>query len=225
MLEGIKQIEKGFMVAIALAVATFVVSCGSEDEAEVDFSKTPMQVLDNMVFEESDKGVATFRMRAPRMEKYKDEKQEYELFPKGFYIYGYTAEGELETTIFSNKAKHIKASEGLDESWTAMGNVVVINHLKGQKIETDTLYWDRNRHTIWNNCFTKLYDPDGYMEGYSLNSDERAANAIIQRPFNSYVVIEKDSLKEYRDTANFIGPRLKCKSPHSLIVPGKEEVL
>ena len=112
MLEGIKQIEKGFMVAIALAVATFVVSCGSEEEAEVDFSKTPMQVLDNMVFEESDKGVATFRMRAPRMEKYKDEKQEYELFPKGFYIYGYTAEGELETTICSDKAKHIKASEG-----------------------------------------------------------------------------------------------------------------
>lgn len=217
-----RTIEKMITVAAALAVATFIVSCSAADEEAIDFSVVPMQTVDNMVFEESDQGMATFRMCAPRMEKYKTQKQEYELFPQGFYIYGYTQEGDLETTIVSDNARHSKETDG-EETWTAMGNVVVINHLKGQKIETDTLYWDRGRHRIWNNCFTKLYDPDGYMEGYSLNSDERAANATISRPFNSFVVIEKDSLKEYRDTANLVGPVLRGRVPHSLVVPGKEE--
>ena len=44
------------------------------------------------------------------------------------------------------------------------------------------------------------------MQGYGLDSDERARNANILNPFDSYGIIRSDSSKVYVDTVNFIGP-------------------
>ena len=44
------------------------------------------------------------------------------------------------------------------------------------------------------------------MQGFGMRSDDMARNAIIQRPFNSYGVVEQDSTKVVLDSVNFIGP-------------------
>ena len=44
------------------------------------------------------------------------------------------------------------------------------------------------------------------MQGFGMRSDDMARNAIIQRPFNSYSVVEQDTTKVVLDSVNFIGP-------------------
>ena len=77
-------------------------------------------------------------------------------------------------------------------------------------METDTLFWDRKNQRIYTHTMVKLTTPDLFMQGFGMESDEMARNAKILKPFDSYAVVERDSLEvPYIDTVNFIGPLFK----------------
>lgn len=196
--------------ASALALALVVFSCkGDLSEAEkLDLSVTPLQTVDDMFLVRSDRGKLTMRVEAPRMEAYDRDTASYDLFPKGIKVYGYSDEGLLETTIVSDKARH-DVSKNKKEVWSAFGNVVVQNIIKGEKIETDTLYWDAEAKEIWTDCYVKMSSPSGFMQGYGMRSDEMARNAILLKPFESEFILNRDSTWVYVDSVNFIGPMLK----------------
>lgn len=198
------------MVVIACAVTTFVISCKGEEQTDpLDLSKIPVQSVENMNAVQTNNGILQMRMEAKLLQRFSGEGESYELFPDGFDVYAYNEEGLLETQIQSDVAKHTTTGEGKNkvEKWEAFGNVVISNFIKGERLETDTLYWDREKGRIYTHCFVKMYTPQGFMQGYGLDSDERARNANILKPFDSYGIIRSDSDKEYIDTVNFIGPQ------------------
>ncbi|MBQ5881881.1 MAG: LPS export ABC transporter periplasmic protein LptC [Bacteroidales bacterium] len=197
------------MVAI-FPVATIAVSCGNTlDSVDADkVTDAPTQVVLGMDAAQTENGMVQMRMQAARMERYElPEDESCELFPDGFMVLAYNEEGLLETKIVSDQAKHtIKKQK--DEQWSAYGNVVIFNYINGQKITTDTLYWDRDKKEIYTDCYVTLSSPDGFMQGYGLVSDERATNAQLLRPFDGYAIISNDSTRSvYQDTVNFIGPK------------------
>ena len=195
------------MIATALAVAFVVISCKEKlDVAQaLDLDNTPMQIVDDMFIVHTENGILQMRVEAPLMERYKKDTVEYELFPKGLAVYAYTDEGLLETQILSDNAKHQKFSDGR-ETWAAFGNVVVKNLIEQQTMETDTLYWNQQDEKLYTDCYVKMYSPDGFMQGYGMESDQRARNSIIFNPFNSYGFLEQDEEEVLVDSVNFIGP-------------------
>lgn len=207
MIQKYQNRVKILTVAIGFSVATFLLSCKSNVEVHsLDLSQAPAQRVIDMYVVQSKDGGLQMRMEAPIMERYEKEDNSYELFPNGFNVYGYNNEGLLETCIKSNEAKHT-TSKG-EEKWEAYGNVVITNYIKGERMETDTLYWDRENQRIFTHCLVKMYSPTAFMQGYGMESDEMARNAEITNPFDSYGVVA-DSLGYYVDTVNFIGPVLK----------------
>lgn len=196
------------IAATCLAAIVLFQGCSPKEEEPIDFSVTPVQTVDSMVVLRADNGNASMRMTAPLMERYDYRADSvdvsFELYKGGFNVYAYTADGELETTIVAQEARHNTASDA--ESWCAYGDVVIINHLEGQKIETDTLYWNREEQSIYTDCYVKLTSYSGMMQGYGMTSDERARNSIILKPFDSYSVA-RDSGDVYVDTVNILGPR------------------
>ncbi len=209
MFRGNPNIKNIALVVIAFAVTTFVVSCADKTvEGEiVDINTIPRQTVDDMSAVQTKNGILQMRMEAKKMMRFQNDctSVSYELFPEGFDVYAYNEEGMLETHIHSNAAKHTTTKE--EEKWEAFGNVVIKNFIKGQRMETDTLYWDREQKKIYTNCFVRMYDPSGYMQGYGMESDEMARNANVLRPFDSYTIIGRDSTSvPYVDTVNFIGP-------------------
>lgn len=175
----------------------------------IALDKKPSQVVRNMVVSQKENGVISVRMEASVMERYDvSSDTTYEYFPDNFAVYAYKPDGSLETELTSNYARH--SVESNDETWAAYGNVVVKNYIKGEIIETDTIYWDKEKKKIFTDCYVKLYSPQGMMQGYGLESDERASNATLLQPFDSYGIIERDSTRViYLDSANFIGPMQK----------------
>ena len=190
------------MIATAVAVAFVVYSCKAEAKS---LEESPMQTVDGMLVVHSENGKIQMRMEADVMERYQKDSVSYELFPAGFSVLAYTEEGLLETQIVSDQAKHLKFEDGR-ESWEAYGNVVVKNLIKQEVMETDTLYWDQKNEKIYTHCYVKMYSPSGFMQGYGMESDQRARNSIIFRPFDSYGVVVQDSTKVLVDSVNFIGP-------------------
>ena len=194
------------MIATALAVAFVVFSCkGKLGEADsLNLKEVPVQTVDNMFIVQTKNGRIQMRSEAPLMERYERDTLTYELFPEGFFVYGYTDEEMLETEIVADQARHLKYKDGR-EIWEAYGNVVVRNLMKQEVMETDTLYWDQENEKIYTHCYVKMYSPDGFMQGYGMESDQRARNSIIYKPFNSYGFLEQEE-QVLLDSVNFIGP-------------------
>jgi len=195
------------MMATAMAVAFIVYSCkGKLAEAEsLNIDETPVQTVDNMFIVQTKNSEIQMRAEAPRMEKYENDSLSYELFPKGFFVYGYDETGKLETEIVADNARHLKYDDGR-EQWEAFGNVVVKNLINQEVMETDTLYWDQENERMYTHCYVRLYSPDGFIQGYGMEADQRARDNKIFNQFNSYAIIAKDSTQVLIDSVNFIGP-------------------
>jgi LPS export ABC transporter protein LptC len=198
------------MIATAAAVAFVVYSCKgklAKTNAKL-LEETPLQVVNGMFVVHSENGKVQMRMEADIMERYQNDSVSYEKFPAGFSVFAYTDEGLLETQIISDKAQHFKFNDGR-ESWEAFGNVVVKNLIKNEVMETDTLYWDQKNEKIYTHCYVKMYSPQGFMQGYGMESDQRARDSRIFNPFNSYGIVAQDTTEVVIDSVNFIGPLLK----------------
>ena len=194
------------MIATASAVAFVVFSCkGKLAEADsLNIKEVTVQTVDNMFIVQTKNGRIQMRSEAPVMERYERDTLSYELFPEGFFVYGYTDDEDLETEIVADKARHMKYKDGR-EIWEAYGNVVVKNLMKQEVMETDTLYWDQKTERIYTHCYVRMYSPDGFMQGYGMESDQRARNSVIYNPFNSYGILEQEE-PVLLDSVNFIGP-------------------
>lgn len=197
-----------FMAAAAFALC-LLVSCSSKTEVgqNIDMSTVARQEVDGLYAVQTTNGDHSMRMEADRMEKYETDSLSYEIFPKGFDVYGYNNEGMLETHIHSKTARHTTLRKGNKETWAAYGDVVILNFIKGEELLTDTLYWDRDKHTIYTDCLVKMSSPRGYMQGIGMESDEMARNATLRKPFDSYTRLGADSVvNRYIDTVNIVGP-------------------
>ena len=108
------------MIATAAAVAFVVFSCkGKLGEAEaLNIEEAPVQTVDDMFIVQTNNGVIQMRAEAPLMERYERDTLSFELFPKGFFVYGYTDDEKLETEIVADNARHLKYDDGR-ESWEA----------------------------------------------------------------------------------------------------------
>lgn len=202
------------MIAIATAAAVAIVVFlslrkGKAEGEKLDFSKVPMQTVDDMFAVQTKNGIVTMRIEADKMLRFETDTTTMELFPEGFAVYSYTDDGLLETILLSDQARHITFKSTNGEEWQAFGNVSVQNIIKRETMETDTIYWDQRVHQIYTDCYIRMYSPDGFMQGYGMRSDDKARNAIIKKPFNSYSVVVKDTTTVLVDSINFIGPFLK----------------
>lgn len=194
------------MIATATAVAFVVFSCKDDlgEAKQLNLEEAPSQSVDDMFIVQTKNGKIQMRAEAPLMERYERDTLSFELFPNGFFVYGYTDEEKLETEIIANSAIHLTYKDGR-ESWEAYGNVIVKNLIKKEVMETDTLYWDQKNEKIYTHCYVKMYSPDGFMQGYGMESDQRARNSVIFNPFYSYGIVD-NSEKVLIDSVNFVGP-------------------
>jgi len=203
------------MVAVTLVIATIVLSCKGDLPAteSIQTKEFPTQIIDNMSFQQTSSGIVVLRVYAKKMERYTNSKEPYDYFPEGINVKAFTKDGALETEMRANSAKHKTASN--NEVWEGYGNVVVNNYVKGERMVTDTLYWNRLTKKIYTHCIVRLTSPDLFMQGIGMESDDMARNATILKPFDSYAIVERDSLEApYIDSINFIGPflpKLKVK--------------
>ena len=192
---------------LVFVVFLLLTSCKPDLPAPIDFEQTPVQILHDLSVLQTDNSQASMRMTSPLMRRYNYTKDSvefsYELYTDGFCVKGYTPDGELETTITAAEARHNLLTGS--ESWCAYGNVHIINHLKGEEMTTDTLWWNRAEHQIYTDCYVKMTSYSGLMQGHGMVSDEHACNTTILHPFDAWT-LQRDSADVYLDTVNVLGP-------------------
>jgi LPS export ABC transporter protein LptC len=129
-------------------------------------------------------GKMKMRLTAPLLARYLMAPEPYSVFPDGFFVEFFTPEEVLESQITADYGLY---KEKPVEIWRAVGNVVVINYEKQQKLLTDTLYWNRQEHTIYTTAPVRIETNDGTINGRDgMISDEHFTNYEIREISESH---------------------------------------
>ena len=155
---------------ITAFLAVMLFSCGNPtsviQQMASDDTISGIRAYD-VVFYRSDSGVVQVELTAPVMVRQGSDTSFLE-FPDGFHA-----------TVFDKNHRavsEISADYGVNRNTEkmveAVGNVVVENHQKGQKLMADKLYWYQNTKMIYTRSKVRIIMPDKDIAGDSLESRE-----------------------------------------------------
>jgi len=110
-------------------------------------------------------GKASFKLNSPEMFRF-DGEEPYLEFPKGIELQSFEALGEKDAYLRSDYAiQHLK-----DKLIEAKGNVLLQN-VKGEKLETEYLIWDEAKELIYTEEFVKITKNGQVIMGEGFESD------------------------------------------------------
>ena len=104
-------------------------------------------------------------------------------FEKGVYLEKFDSVFNVDASIKSDTAYYYEKQK----LWKLMSNVHIQN-LKGVKFDTDLLYWDQNKHTIYSDRFIRIEQPDRIITGRGFDSNEQMTVYTIRKPEGIFYV-------------------------------------
>ncbi|GGZ18881.1 hypothetical protein GCM10007049_08970 [Echinicola pacifica] len=102
----------------------------------------------------SDSAVVRIKLTAAKQLVFKSQDME---FPEGILIHFYDTNGALSSTIKANKAYY----SFKDKLYRGEGDVRVHNIEKGNKLNSEELFWDERKEIIFTEKFVTVEKDDG----------------------------------------------------------------
>lgn len=171
------RIQKGLLVGFMLAMLA-IVSFGCEREIknpdEEEKYTGPTIENHDITTLYSDSARLMIKLQAPIQQEFEGGEG---VFPEGFYVEFYDKDGNLESTLKGNYGKQ----EPNKNLYTAKGNVVVNNLKKQEKLETEELFWDRNKAKIHTEKFVKITTPEEVLTGTGLTANQDLSRYSIKK--------------------------------------------
>ncbi len=128
--------------------------------------KTPLQSEENAEYAYTDSAKTRFILKAPVINTF-GGKNPYQECPKGMSVDFYDDSGRISSHINSDYAIRYENTKIME----ADGNVVVINK-KGEKLNTEQLFWDQSKHTIYTPKYVQIRTSTEILLGDGLQSNE-----------------------------------------------------
>ena len=125
----------------------------------------------------SEKAKVQIRLISPYLIN-KTEEEPILLFPEGFTVFFYDSAMNLQSTITADYGISYEKKKIME----ARHNVVVENMEKGEKLNTEELFWDRGKQIIYSNKFVKLTSGEQVFTGDGLTSAEPFDELFISNP-------------------------------------------
>ncbi len=156
-------------VLALLFVSTLFSACENDIE-EVNlitsYKKLPAESGKNVLIIYSDSARIKMKLKAEQLDHY-DGENAYVEFPKGINVFFYNDKNKLESNLKANYAIRYEKSNMME----AKNNVVVIND-KGEKLNTEHLFWDEKKELIYSDVFVKITTKDEIIMGEGLESNQ-----------------------------------------------------
>jgi len=129
---------------------------------------TPLLVENNATIFYTDSARSKLKLTAPVIESY-GGKDPYDLFRKGMKVDFYDDSMHVSSHVTADSAiMHNNKNNKLME---ADRNVIVVNK-KGERLNTEQLYWDETKHIIYTNKAVTITTATEILDGDGLQSNE-----------------------------------------------------
>ncbi len=181
--------------------AILLCSCGGAETVEEENTEALMtQRGDSLVIIQSQNGNKKYRFQTPLMEGYELARDPYREFPKGIDIITYAdSTDQIESTLVADYAIEFVNQE----LWEAKGNVVATN-AKGQRLETQQLFWNRKTGKVYSNIDSKITQGSDVIIGVGFESDDKFEVWEFRRP-RGQVTVNTDPTQPAADTTASAG--------------------
>lgn len=144
-----------------------LVSCKEKADAIPEFNiyEGPKATAENVHVIFSDSGFVRCIMDADRQQQlYNDD----EIFPDGIDLVFYEGQDIKQSTIKSDSAYYNKE----EDQWTLVGDVVVVNLNKNERLNTELLYWKEKEERVWTTDRVAITTPDQVLTGTGLDAKD-----------------------------------------------------
>lgn len=176
--EKLKNVLKIFLeINIIATMAMVLFSCENSLEKVKQFISTDTisgLLAYDVVITRSDSGNIIAKLSAPVMHNIEGDSGMLE-FPKGFLALMYDNSTDPTSSIRADYGISYEDKKLI----IAKNNVVVENKETQEMLNTETLFWDRQRKIIRTACMVKITSPDKIIFGDSLEADEDFSHRVI----------------------------------------------
>ena len=171
-------------ITIALAMVMFIllsVACSGRKkivgEAITERDSLPIMETKGVSTLISDSGIIRYRLQAEDWRVFDKKKPPYWAFEEGVYLETFDTLFQMEANIKADTAYYYEKQK----LWKLMGNVVIRN-LKGEKFNTELLYWDQNTEKVYSDRFIRIEQPDRIITGRGFDSNQQMTKYTIHQP-------------------------------------------
>ena len=171
-------------ITIALAMVMFIllsVACSGRKkivgEAITERDSLPIMETKGVSTLISDSGIIRYRLQAEDWRVFDKKKPPYWAFEEGVYLETFDTLFQMEANIKADTAYYYEKQK----LGKLMGNVVIRN-LKGEKFNTELLYWDQNTEKVYSDRFIRIEQPDRIITGRGFDSNQQMTKYTIHKP-------------------------------------------
>ena len=116
----------------------------------------------------SDSGVIRYRVNAEEWKVYDRKSPSYWSFEKGVYVEKFDSLFQVEASIKADTAYYYDKQK----LWKLISNVHIQN-LKGEKFDTELLFWDQNKQKVYSDKEVRIEQPDQIIYAVGFESNEQ----------------------------------------------------
>lgn len=140
----------------------------------------------------SDSGITRYRVTTEEWLIFDKKVPPYWAFEKGVYLEKFDSLLRIDANIKADTAYYYEPKK----LWELRGHVSV-RSLKGEKFDTQQLFWDQNTQQVYSDKFIRIEQQDKIITGYGFESNQQMTKYVIRNTEGIFPVSDqpKDSLK------------------------------
>jgi len=136
----------------------------------------------------SDSGITRYRINAEEWLVFDRKNPPYWSFEKGVYLEKFDSIFQVEASIEADTAYFYNK----EELWKLIGHVHIQN-LKGERFDTELLFWDQRKQRVYSDEFIRIEQPDRIITGHGFESNQQMTVYTIRRPEGIFYVDEESA--------------------------------
>lgn len=169
----------GWAMTLSLISTTFCFTACSNDRKAMapavnDSIPRPMMTSMGVSTLISDSGVIRYKIIAEQWDIYDKLDTSKWTFEKGVYLEKYDNLMNIEAKVKADTAYYYDKLK----LWDLRGHVNILN-IKGEKFNTQQLFWDQDKERVYSDKFIRIQQIDKILTGYGFNSNQQFTEYII----------------------------------------------
>lgn len=177
-----RLLHKSISITIALAAVVMLLSFSSCDgkakaigDAITERDSLPMMQTMGVTTLISDSGVTRYRVNTEEWLVFDRKKPSYWAFEKGVYVEQFDSIFNIEASIKADTAYYYDK----ERLWKLIGNVDIQNR-KGERFNTELLYWNEATQKVYSDKFIRIEQPDRIITGHGFDSNQQMTVYVIR---------------------------------------------
>ena len=184
------------LFTISMGTAVLFSSCRKADKSEIEKFREQTEDLsveraDNVNIRYTDSARLKAIIHTPELVRFPNKAEPYTEMPKGLDAQFYNPNGEEDSRLSANYGISWETKKLIK-----LTDSVRVTNQKGERLESEELFWNQEKKTIYTNKFVRIYREYDTIRGAGFESNETFTKYRILKPTGKVKMRENENEDE-----------------------------